>query len=353
MALLDPPRRCGRLFTASPSMGAIVDRLEELAPSEASVLIEGETGTGKELVAEAIHEHSRRAAGPYMVVDCAAVPGELIESELFGHARGAFTGAVADRAGAFEAAGGGTLFIDELGELPLELQPRLLRVLEKREVRRVGTNTPRAVDVRVVAATNRDLWREVSEGRFREDLYFRLAVVKLKLPPLRERPEDVVLLAQRFLAELPEPLTLPDEARAQLLAHPWPGNVRELRNTIDRGAALSDRVFRLPEDFGQSIALDGWDGAAPGSGVGLEAAPEEDASEVAPLASHPAGALTRPLWEGRSFKEAREAVLEDFERGYLTALLEAHGGNVSAAARAAGIHRNILHRMMARHGLGR
>lgn len=342
-------RQLGRLHSRSPLLFKAFDRLLELAAGEATVLIQGETGTGKELAAEALHEHSPRSSGPYMVVDCASIPRELIEAELFGHEKGAFTGAIESRAGAFEAGDGGTVFIDEIGELPLDLQPRLLRVLEKREVRRVGSQKTFSVDVRVVAATNRDLRREVDEGRFRQDLYFRLDVVRVEIPNLRSRPEDVLFLAGRFLDDLygPGGMVIKEEAKKKLLAHSWPGNVRELRNVIERGAALSDRDLRLPEDFGSALLLDAPEGIAPGSGVGLS----DDYDPGEPLPPYTDGQQTRPLWEGKSFKDGREAVLADFERGYVTALLEAHQGNVSAAARAAGIHRNILHRLIARYRL--
>lgn len=351
------PEQLGRLWAASSSMHDLFKKVREVANSETSVVIEGETGTGKELVAEVIHELSPRERAPYVVVDCAAIPRELIESEMFGHARGAFTGATSDREGAFESANGGTIFIDELGELPLDLQPRLLRVLEKMEVKRVGAETTKKIDVRVIAATNRDLKREVSEGRFREDLYFRLNVVKLYIPPLRDRPEDVELLAERFLNDFPgldgDPIRLLEDARRKLVKHPWPGNVRELRNVIDRGAALSDSKFRLPEDFGRSLEFDSIESRSLGSGVGLSdqesVSSIQDESQVAE-AGH---SITRPLWEGREYKDAKEAVLGDFERGYVNELLDTHGGNVSAAARAAGIHRNILHRMMSRYGIKR
>ena len=345
----------GRLWAVSETMAALFNRMAEVAHTDTSVIIEGETGTGKELVAEAIHDHSSRPSGPYVVVDCAAVPRELIESEIFGHAKGAFTGALVERQGAFEAADGGTIFIDEIGELPLELQPRLLRVLEKQEIKRVGANATRSIDVRVIAATNRDLQREVEAGRFREDLYFRLNVVRLEIPPLRERPDDVVFLTERFLAEFPGlhgPIKLREETKPKLTGYPWPGNVRELRNLVDRGAALSDRYFRLPEDFGRTLDLElNEDGRALGSGVGL-AESAAIVSETPGLDELP-GSVTRPLWEGRTYKDAKEVVMADFERGYILSLLQTHGGNVSGAARAAGIHRNILHRLMARYGIKR
>lgn len=339
-------RQLGRLYSRSPLLFRVFDRIAELAASDTTILIQGETGTGKELAAEALHEHSPRESGPYVVVDCASIPRELIEAELFGHEKGAFTGAVEARAGAFEAGSGGTVFIDEIGELPLDLQPRLLRVLEKREVRRVGSQKSINVDVRVVAATNRDLSREVNEGRFRQDLYFRLDVVRVQIPALRDRPEDVLFLAERFLEENfgAGGMPIKVETQKRLLAHSWPGNVRELRNVIERGAAMSDRDLRLPEDFGSSLLLDAPDGLAPGSGVGLGDDPTRG-----PAVPYSDGSQTRPLWDGKSFKDGRDAVLADFERGYVTALLEAHQGNVSAAARAAGIHRNILHRLIARY----
>lgn len=325
--------RFGRLIGVSPAMQRVFRLLRAGAESDVTVLIQGETGTGKELAAEAIHQHSARASSPYVVVDCAAIPSELIESELFGHVRGAFTSAVADRAGAFESADGGTVFIDEIGELPLDLQPRILRVLERRQIKRVGGSSVKTVDVRIIAATHRDLAAEVSAGRFREDLFFRLNVLNVVLPPLRERREDIVAIAEHLLSG--SGLELREDARARLAAHSWPGNVRELRNIVERGAAISERFFRVPADLDPKPAQ-------------VKKPPPRPAAPP-PLA----GAITEPLWRGRSFKDAREAVLEDFERGYVAALLREHQGNVSAAARAAGIHRNLLHRMIARYKLGR
>ena len=342
------PAQLSRLWAASAVMKDVFQRVQEAAATDVSIIVQGETGTGKELVAEAIHESSPRSAGPYVVVDCGSVAAELIESELFGHTKGAFTGAIDHRKGAFEAADNGTLFIDEIGELPLNLQPRLLRALEKHEIKRVGTHTTRTVDCRIICATNRDLKREVSAGRFREDLYFRLAVVEIELPPLRTRPEDIVFLARRFLEEISflMPLQLEETTLERLQQHNWPGNVRELRNTIERAAALSERVLQLPEDFGLDADLHDQPGHDPGSGVNLTG-PSESPTES------PSSSITRPLWLGRSYKKAKSAILEDFERGYITELLERHTFNVSAAAREAGIHRNILHRMISKYGLGR
>ena len=242
-------RRFGTLTGESAALRATFASLERAAASTATVLLEGETGTGKSQAALSLHRGSVRRAGPFVTVDCGAIPANLLESELFGHERGAFTGAVQRRIGSFEAASGGTLFLDELGELPTELQPKLLRALEAREVRRVGANSYRPVDVRVVAATNRDLRAEVAAGRFREDLYFRLAVIPIRLPPLRERPEDILPLARHFLARWSAELGRrfagwTPEVEAWLLGHGWPGNVRELENLVERAAVLArdDRI---------------------------------------------------------------------------------------------------------------
>ncbi len=236
------PGRFG-LVGESPPMQALYALLERVAPTHVPVLVQGETGSGKELVARALHEHSRRRRKPFFAVNCAAVPAQLLESELFGHTRGSFTGASADRVGHFEAADGGTVFLDEIGDMPLEMQSKLLRVLQEGEVRPVGSNKVRHVDVRVVAATHRDLPRMCKERTFREDLYFRLNVVTLHLPPLRERPGDVPHLVRHFLrriaAEVGRPLELAPEALAALVAWSWPGNVRELENELRRAAVLA------------------------------------------------------------------------------------------------------------------
>ncbi|MCA9516029.1 MAG: sigma 54-interacting transcriptional regulator, partial [Myxococcales bacterium] len=233
--------RLGRLIGQSAQMREIMALIPRVAKSDVSVLIEGESGTGKELVAEAVQQHSRRADKPLVIFDCSAVAPELIESELFGHVKGAFTGAVGNREGVFAAAHGGTLFLDEIGELPLELQPKLLRALEKGEYKPVGDNTRRVADVRVVAATNRQLDKEVEAGTFREDLYYRLAVIKVRLPPLRQRPEDIPLLVETFLrAAGASEVQVGYDTMRRLQTHPWPGNVRELKNYVERAVVLAE-----------------------------------------------------------------------------------------------------------------
>ncbi|MDX2020896.1 MAG: sigma-54 dependent transcriptional regulator [Deltaproteobacteria bacterium] len=240
-------RYLGNLSAVSPQMHAVFDLVDRLAVSDVTVTILGETGAGKDVFAHAIHDKSKRAAGPFTVFDCGAVPPNLIESELFGHEKGAFTGAHAEHAGAFESAQGGTLFLDEIGELPLDLQPRLLRVLDNRSVRRVGGTKDRHIDVRIVAATNRDLASQVSTKLFRQDLYFRLAAAVLHLPPLRERLEDLPLLVDRLLSDLGQPhMKVPQETYDVLASHMWPGNVRELKNTLAYALAFADHAVLEP-----------------------------------------------------------------------------------------------------------
>jgi DNA-binding NtrC family response regulator len=307
--------RFGGLVGGSRRMREVFTLLERLAPGGADVLIQGETGTGKELCAEAIHAQGPRANAPFIIVDLAGIAPTLIESELFGHVKGAFTGAQADRAGAFERAAGGTVFLDEVGELPPEVQPRLLRVLERRQVKRVGANDYRALDVRVLAATHVDLEKAVQEGRFRADLFHRLAVLRVTLPPLRERPEDVPLLIDTVLERLGRPTgALSDATRALLLQYPWPGNVRELRNVVEQVVNL-----------------------------GEEALPDME------RASTPA--LERTASLDLPFKEAKERLIEGFERDYLRGLIERCGGNISRAAREAGIARLYLRKLLHKHGL--
>ncbi|HLT29460.1 MAG TPA: sigma 54-interacting transcriptional regulator [Myxococcaceae bacterium] len=308
--------RFGRLIGRSLPMRELFSRLERVGMGRSDVLIQGETGTGKELCAEALHQESPRSGKPFVVCDLAGLAPTLIESELFGHVRGAFTGAVSDRAGIFERADGGTVFLDEVGELPLELQPRLLRALERREVKRIGSDSWKRVDVRVVAATHRDVRERVARGDFREDLYHRLAVVEVHVPPLRDRPEDIPLLVDDMLERMGLSSTLVSaETRAMLAAYGWPGNVRELRNVVERVVTLGTE-FALP-------------GAIP----------------TPPPPSSVPDAPSRP------FKEAKEALVDAFERDYLAALITRCEGNVSQAAREAEIDRVHLRRLLRKHGL--
>ncbi|MEZ4300072.1 MAG: sigma-54 dependent transcriptional regulator, partial [Polyangiaceae bacterium] len=309
--------------------------LQRVARTDATVLIEGESGTGKELITAEIVRRGPRAGKPFIVVDCGSIAASVIESELFGHARGAFTGAERQRVGAFEAADGGTVFLDEIGELPIEMQPKLLRVLETGEVRRMGENQLRKVDVRVVAATNRYLEREVNQGRFREDLFFRLSVVTVRVPPLRERKADIPLLVDAFLASLDaidkRHLFTPEVLEA-MGRHDWPGNVRELRNFVER------RVV-----FDTSGLLDG-DGVSP-SGRSVE-----PSSSSSPAGAQ-SGAAVAAIDIEKPFRSAKDEIIEGFERGYLTELLAWAEGNVSRAARKAKIDRMYLHRLLQHYGL--
>jgi len=333
----------GALLGESAPMREVFAQLERVAQSDMTLLIEGESGTGKELAAEAVHARSARGArGAFVVFDCSAVSPSLIESELFGHQRGAFTGAARDREGAFRRAEGGTLFLDEVGELPLELQPRLLRALERREVKAVGEDAYRAADVRVIAATNRDLYAEVEAGAFRADLYYRLAVIKVRLPPLRWRPDDIPLLVRRFIEELSPsaPREVGYEAMRQLQGQPWRGNVRELRNVVARAVTLSGgHAARLETRF---LVPAGGDAPAPLSAPALTLA--------APPAPAPAG-LAAWVDTRVSFKDAKARLVEEFELLYWERLLEEHEQNVSAAARAAGIHRKSAEYLLKKLGI--
>ena len=326
--------RFGKMLGESNSMREIFAILARVAPTDMTVLVEGESGTGKELVADALHDHSRRAGGPFVVFDCSAVAPNLVESELFGHVKGAFTGASAARAGAFERAHGGTLFLDEVGELPLDLQPKLLRALEQREVRPVGGDRPVKVDVRIVAATNRNLQKEVEAQAFRQDLYYRLAVLRIVLPALRRRAQDIPLLVQHFLTDLTpagqKPVQVAYETIVKLQHHRWPGNVRELRNFVERAAMLAtdnrlETRYLMPPSFGDTHT----EAPAPAS------------------AEAPAGGPAYPgLDEDLPFKDAKARLIDAFERAYWTRLLERTHGNVSAAARVAGIHRKSAEYML-------
>ncbi|HZI08405.1 MAG TPA: sigma 54-interacting transcriptional regulator [Archangium sp.] len=315
---------CG-LVGQSVQMRQIFALIKKIAPMDVSVIIGGETGTGKELVARAIHELSGRKKGPMVVLDCGAIPPNLIESELFGHEKGSFTGAMAARPGAFERAQGGTIFLDELGELRLDLQPKLLRVLENREVRRVGGNDTLEVDCRVIAATNRDLPKEIAAGNFREDLFFRLSVINLHLPPLRERREDIPLILKRALAD-PEVLArhgrkrISPEALSLLMAYAWPGNVRELMNVLSHVLAFSEGEEVLPDNLPPRVRGQQREG---------------------PL----------PFNEHLTFKDAKEQLLENFEREYVTSVLTRCEGNLSRAARESGLHRKSIERLVKKYHL--
>ncbi|MFO0570421.1 MAG: sigma 54-interacting transcriptional regulator [Polyangiaceae bacterium] len=300
-------------IAASPAMRRVALAIQKLGPTSVSVLIEGETGTGKEVVAAAIHASSPRAQKPFLVVDCGALPPTLIASELFGHERGAFTGASRRHVGAFERAAGGTLFLDEIGELPLDVQPSLLGALERRRFRRVGGEQEVALDVRVISATNRDLRSSANSGAFRADLYFRLAVSRLVLPPLRQRPEDIPALVEHFATQLTGQASAPvldERFIASLMTQYWSGNVRELRNVVESAIAMGE-----PEAL-----LD----AAPSSSV-----------------ASPTG----------SYREARALALSEFERSYVTQLIHSCNGNASEAARRAKMDRPYLLSLLKRHGL--
>jgi transcriptional regulator with GAF, ATPase, and Fis domain len=343
---------CADLVGKSQRMREIYSIIEKIAPTNTTVVIEGETGTGKEVVAQSIHKLSARANGPLMVFDCGAVPENLIESELFGHEKGSFTGAIMTRQGLFEMADGGTVFLDELGELPLDLQPKLLRALEQREIRRVGSNRALKVDVRIIAATNRNLEDEVRAGRFRQDLFYRLSVVRLILPPLRERVDDIPLLVRHFLKHAHYNKNgeggnrvrgMTRDALEVLSAYRWPGNVRELVNTIERAISFAEselvEISDLPEHIRDAVL----------TGPGGTIAPTARASAPSPLP--PALAPPPPSQEvlNSTFKEAKERWVSSFERDYIVLLLKKNNGNISHAAREADIDRKYFRKLMKKY----
>jgi DNA-binding NtrC family response regulator len=319
-----PRDRFGAMTGDSPIMRQVFAMLERASQSDASILFLGESGCGKELAARAVHDESPRKQGPFIVFDCGAATETLIESDLFGHVRGSFTGAAGDRQGAFAAAAGGTLFLDEIGDLPIALQPKLLRMLEAGEVIPLGSRKPERYDVRVVAATHRDVFAEVSRGGFRGDLYYRLAVVEIHVPPLRARRDDVRRLIAGFLeragaGHLVASIGGPSFDR--LTSYQWPGNVRELRNVITRAVALAGPA----RDFSELPIL------------------------LRPTVSTPDAEPT--VRADRPFHVAKDQVVDQFERAYLTDLVERAGGNLSAAARTAGLERKFLYRLLERNGL--
>jgi transcriptional regulator with GAF, ATPase, and Fis domain len=319
--------RFGSVYGKSISMREIFGLLERLAPTDATVLITGETGTGKDILARSVHDASPREKKPFLVVDCGAVVGSLIESELFGHEKGSFTGAAGQRQGAFELANGGTLFLDEIGELPLDLQPKLLRALEQRAFRRVGGSREIRVDIRVIAATKRNLRMEVERGKFREDLFFRLAVVPIEMPPLRERREDIPLLVEALVATLsPEyQVAVPRATMDALVAHDWPGNVRELRNVLERALYLA-RATGQRELSLASIPVSG-------------------------AVSHSPSAPLPGFEAGKSYRDTKAEWEAIFEQHYVKWLLERNDGNISAAAREADMDRKYLHKLAKKHNL--
>ena len=303
--------------------------LEKVAPTNVTTLITGETGTGKEMVAKALHANSKRHSKPFVVFDCSAVQENLIESELFGHERGSFTGATSTRQGAFEMANGGSIFLDELGELSIDMQPKLLRALEQGEVKRVGADSPRKVDVRVIAATNRHLKEEVKKGNFREDLYYRVSVVQLHLPPLRKRMDDMIMLVDHFIevnsragSERNHNIKGIDEEAMQILRdYHWPGNVRELKNCLDRAMSLCEEDIISPDDLPEYIEEKSLVSSSPGIRGDLP------------------------------FKEAKEEWVERFEKSYLVDLLKSNNLNISKAAKQAGIDRKSVQRLLKKYGL--
>jgi DNA-binding NtrC family response regulator len=315
-----PASSFGPLIGRTPKMRELFLRLSRVAPSDAVVLIHGETGTGKELVARAIHQSSPRAKRPLVVVDCGAMPANLLESELFGHAKGAFTSAVSTHLGAVEVAEEGTIFLDEVGELPLEVQPKLLRALESRTFRRVGETQYRPIKARFLTATHRDLASMVNEGTFREDLFFRLNVLPVAIPPLRDRKEDIPLIVEALLKQRnAPPLDVPIE---ELMARTWPGNVRELRSFVERAVTLGPQ---------EALAM----------------SPTRGAAAAAAAGGFP------PIDVSVPFKDVRDAWLEHLEKNYVEGALEKHGGNVTAVAESSGLARSYVHRLIRKHNLDR
>jgi DNA-binding NtrC family response regulator len=350
--------RCGGLIGGNAKMREIYSIIEKIAPTATTVVIDGETGTGKEVVAQAIHSLSPRSRNELVVFDCGAVPPNLIESELFGHEKGSFTGAVMSREGLFEMADGGTLFLDELGELPLDLQPKLLRALEQREVRRVGGAKSQKVDVRIIAATNRNLEDEVRAGRFRQDLFYRLSVVRLHLPSLHARADDIPVLVQHFLDTGPynrnpngtqRVRAIAKDAMQALQNYPWPGNVRELVNVVERAVSFCERgtidASDLPDYIRTAKAAPPKEGAAPA----LRRASSVPAA--ASLAAQPPPTPEELLAVGITFKDAKERWVTTFERDYILQMLRRNNGNISHAARHADIDRKYFRKLMKKYDI--
>ncbi len=319
--IIEQQRPVSRIVGESAPMKELFRLIERVGPTDKTVLIQGESGTGKELVARAIQKASLRADKPFVTINCAALPEQLVESELFGHEKGSFTGAIANKPGLFEVADGGTLFIDEIGELPGSLQPKLLRVLEDGSMRRVGSAFERRVNVRIIAATNRDLEQEVRQGRFREDLFYRINVMSLVLPTLRERADDIALLIQHFL---PQDWRITDEAQAALEKYHWPGNVRQLSNVIERATILADEQLVTIGDL------------------------PRDVLGTSPLRNHATPQPGRPTVASPP-EEALDTGLDAMERAHVLEVLKNCQGNKARAARALGIHRRRLYRLLERY----
>ena len=326
-AIISRSRPALELVGDSPSMRQVVKMVHKVAPTDKPVLIQGESGTGKEVVARAIQQNSKLSDKPFVTINCAALPEQLVESELFGHMKGSFTGATADKPGLFEIADGGTLFIDEIGELPLSLQPKLLRVLEDGSMRRIGSHKERFVNVRIIAATNRDLAKEVESGNFREDLFYRVNVLSLELPPLREREGDVDRLVDHYL---PVPWHVDAAARDALNRYPWPGNVRQLINVIQRATILADgndvTLDDLPSEIADCVDTD----------VEHEPTPSGEADAVAESDSRDSAFHTDSL------------KLDDVAKAHVLHVLSRENGNKAKAARVLGIHRRKLYRLLER-----
>jgi transcriptional regulator with GAF, ATPase, and Fis domain len=357
-------QRFGELIGRNAKMRELYTILEKIAPTDATVIIEGETGTGKEVVARTVHQESRRREGPFIVFDCSAVPENLIESELFGHEKGAFTGAIQTRQGVFEMANGGTVFLDELGELALELQPKLLRVLEQREVRRVGGARTQKVDVRVIAATNRKLEDEVRQGRFREDLFYRLSVVRVVLPALRERREDIPLLVKHFLRSSHfnrgrdgerKVTGVSREAMDRLHDHAWPGNVRELHNVVERAVSFADtdtiEARDLPDHVAAYRPTQSVPPAAPSAAPRWSEPPTDAARALPPSDAAARASLPAATDIEGTFKDAKERWVASFERDYIASLLRKNNNNISHAARESDIDRKYFRKLMKKYGL--
>ena len=321
----------------SEELNRAIDIAMQVAPTDLSVLVTGESGVGKEHFPQIIHQNSVRKHNRYIAVNCGAIPEGTIDSELFGHVKGAFTGATSDRPGAFESADGGTVFLDEIGELPQELQPKLLRVLEKREIKRVGSNEVKRINVRIICATNRNIQKEITKGNFREDLYYRLSVVNIELPPLREHKEDIPLLAKTFMSRLhnakaEEEILYFENAMKALMHYDWPGNIREFRNLIDRAYYHIQKPVDILKCQQGDIFL-------------KQSKSDTNNSNIDDDASYSIVDTTKP------FKDEKNRLIDDFERQYIKELLARNGGNVSKSAREADIERAYLQRLIKKYGL--